>query len=376
MYGANVWLRRSPCLYPCCDVHASGLTHLCLAFLVVDACWWNDVLAYIYLRCLLDHFLQLCSENSRTLASCDNFFVKFRVLSILQSSWWAAFDFAFLLGNFDEISFLVAIHITWSDSCQVLQFIFGNVNSLYAPGDLAQQFEWTHPALPWGVADISTTWLGLRIDVGSTASLFLHWLVVGLYIGLCNIGVQLRRCSWVLGACLDGLQFLFNLRWHQAIDLWILPPTLQKDLLWPSDCISVVHVHFDGEDFSMSQILLDAVLWAVVFAKSFSTYSIHLTQCIECRVSRDLKLTVWFILNHMAAWNWMKSIPTTCFAIYGLSKAILRRPVMVLEGIQRGLKFPLVIKRRQRFSCGKLVPNAKNGGNRERTFCTDLYSWF
>ena len=24
--------------------------------------------------------------------------------------------------------------------------------------------------------------------------------------------------------------------------------------------------------------------WALVFAKSFSTYSIHLTQCIECRL--------------------------------------------------------------------------------------------
>ena len=47
------------------------------------------------------------------------------------------------MGNFDEISFLVAIHITCSDSCQVLQPISGNVDSLYAPGDLAQQFGWS-----------------------------------------------------------------------------------------------------------------------------------------------------------------------------------------------------------------------------------------
>ena len=46
----------------------------------------------------------------------------------------------------------------------------------------------------------------------------------------------------------------------------------------------------------------------------------------------------WFVLNHMAAQNWMKSLPTTCFAIYGFSKAIPRRPVMVSEGFQRGLK--------------------------------------
>ena len=40
----------------------------------------------------------------------------------------------------------------------------------------------------------------------------------------------------------------------------------------------------------------------------------------------------------MAARNWMKSVPTTCFATYGLSKAIPSRPVMVSEGFQRGLK--------------------------------------
>ena len=34
----------------------------------------------------------------------------------------------------------------------------------------------------------------------------------------------------------------------------------------------------------------------------------------------------------------MKSLPTTCFAIYGFSKAIPRLPVRVSEGFQRDLK--------------------------------------
>ena len=50
------------------------------------------------------------------------------------------------------------------------------------------------------------------------------------------------------------------------------------------------------------------------------------------------EMVVWFVLNHMAARNWMKSALTTCFATYGLSKAIPRRPVMVSEGFQRGFK--------------------------------------
>ena len=49
-------------------------------------------------------------------------------------------------------------------------------------------------------------------------------------------------------------------------------------------------------------------------------------------------MAVWFVLNHVAARNWMKSVPTTCFATYGLSKAIPRRRAMVSEEIQRGLK--------------------------------------
>ena len=50
------------------------------------------------------------------------------------------------------------------------------------------------------------------------------------------------------------------------------------------------------------------------------------------------EMCVCFVLNHMAARNWMKSVPTTCFATYGFFKAIPRRPVMVSEGFQRGLK--------------------------------------
>ena len=73
-------------LHSWCNVHTGGLTHLCVAFLVVVVDWCHDVLAFIYLRCLLGRCLQLCSENSRTLVSCGNFFVTFRLLSILQSS--------------------------------------------------------------------------------------------------------------------------------------------------------------------------------------------------------------------------------------------------------------------------------------------------
>ena len=70
-------------LHSWCNVHTDGLTRLCVAFLVVVVDWRNDILA---LSCLLGRCLQLCSENSRTLVSCGNFFVTFRVLSVLQSS--------------------------------------------------------------------------------------------------------------------------------------------------------------------------------------------------------------------------------------------------------------------------------------------------
>ena len=43
-------------------------------------------------------------------------------------------------------------------------------------------------------------------------------------------------------------------------------------------------------------------------------------------------------LESYGARNWMKSVPTTCFGTYGFLKAISRRPVMVSERFQRGLK--------------------------------------
>ena len=53
----------------------------------------------------------------------------------------------------------------------------------------------------------------------------------------------------------------------------------------------------------------------------------------------------------MAARNWMKSVPTTSFATYGFSKSIPRRPVMVSEGFQRGLKPSLFFQRMLRNGC-------------------------
>ena len=65
--------------------------------------------------------------------------------------------------------------------------------------------------------------------------------------------------------------------------------------------------------------------------------SLFLKECSE--------MAVGFVLNHMAARNWKKSVPTTCFATYGFSKSIPRRPVMVSEGFQRGLKPSLFFKK-------------------------------
>ena len=69
---------------------------------------------------------------------------------------------------------------------------------------------------------------------------------------------------------------------------------------------------------------------------------------------RGLKLTLFskkgseiFRTIHFESYGGSKLdeiVPTTCFATYGLSKAIPRRPVMVSEGFQRGLKPSLFFK--------------------------------